>query len=1430
MKKTSEQFRKKAESNSARYYVKYTVGDIECRNTLNTFELTCLVNGNSDISLGNTCAASVSFSIYKPEISLENKEITIYEGIDTGEKIEYVQLGIFKITKQESDGEYTKYEGVDRMAAEMDMGYFSTLEYPSTDRAVLEEICTMTGIQMDSVLTDIHPIKERPEGYTYREMIGYLAALQGKNAVMNAAGNLELKWYTQTDYRLDGSKYYQGGATFSTGNNFVLGLLTCNAGGSSEKNILTSGSGATGITFSNPFMTQAVLDEIYQKIGGFTYRPMEVRFVGDFRIEPGDIITVHKDGVDYIVPVMQITHQCDGGLITTVKSIGQSDTANSRNTSGPATQKLKRFETELALVSHALVNKLDAETASLTYASIEQMKAVNAAVDNLKANALTVQKADLKYAAIERLDAADVRITALETGSADVGVLRTQMAELNTLMFGAASGGSLTTAFSNSVAALIGEAQIRSAMIKDLAADKINAGKINTNLVEMGSESGNLMISDNTILIKDGNKTARVQLGKDAAGDYSLYVWDAGKNLMFDARGLTEDGIQRAIIRDDMVSDNANISAGKLDIKSLFTEINGSSETIKSSRIYVDADKQTLDVAFKTVKTATEEAGAAAGQAVAGVQSLTDTVKSQGTQLSAVQGQISSKVWQQDITTAVDSLQIGGRNILTGTGDFTEDCWVHPGADRMSDKYNNLSVLSAPVSDTSSSLDACLWRNLLIEPDTFYTLSFYAKAEIPGMQIVSHLYPLAVATGYNKQGNTTTSSDGNIKTTVTDKWERYWITWRTREDISEDKTVIPVRLMKSVNTACIGKKVYVCGVKLEKGSKATDWSPAPEDTDASITALEGAATTLANQYTSLNQTLNSLSATVNSNTTAISKKADGSTVTSLQNTLTSLQADLTGFKSTVSSTYTTKTEFTGLQIGGRNYALNTGKTETFTFTDKTNGPNVVALGHQVNIGKDWKIGDTISVSLDVDFYNVTMADNGYIQLIGGGDITGHASGWFIDYMFLSGAHNGYTNTVHVQYQFKITENHLKNNYWNTRFRCDYCSAGTMTMRHFKVEHGNRFTDWSPAPEDVDAQIATVDSKFGDYATTAALNSAIDQTASSITQSVSATYAAKSSLNAYATTQSVNASLALKIDRTDTGQIVSMINASADEISLKANRFSLDSTYSKINRDGSVEFTKGIIGGFTLTEKLSATAGNVYINPGMEEINKIKNYMLGFVSLTKDEQKLYDINGDGVIDLVDVVAIKRIMLGVKEYSSYKNAVPSTVHLQIDPTHPQELIKLWGTNPWGRKLEQRIGINGIDATAVRAETVNAQELNLNGIPVIESGTVSNGLYIKFANGIMLCAMSKEFINIGVHIEWGCLYETQRLSMGDFPANFSGIPYVTAKVTNRRGTGSAAGFVEGPYDYNERFAGEIHICRPTEGNFDYIVDVIAVGFWKA
>lgn len=1130
MKNLSTAMTEIVKGNSARYYSKYVVDGKEHTETLNNFKFQNMINPNNEITIGNTCSSSVTFSIYMPTVSLENKEITIFEGVKVGTEIKYIQLGIFTVTKQTSDGEYTSYEAYDRMY-KADMPYFSDMAFPNTDKAILNEICGKLGISLATNIVTTHTISDKPQGYTYREIIGYMAMLQGCNAVINADGNLELRWYKDSGYVLDGHKYYQQGVTFTTSKDFIIEKLTCNntKSGDKETSTITSGSGATGLSFANPFMTQTILDEVYKKIGGFTFRPLTVKFVGDYRLEVGDIITVNKGGVDYKVPIMQITHECDGGLMDTITSIGQSDTENSNIASGPITKQMERYYANLLVVNKALINKLDVDTAKITYATITNLTAVKGDVDYLKVNNLTVDKANLLYASIERMEVVEGQIRNL-----NVDDLKAKVANINTLMFGSASGGSLTTEFSNSIVANIGDAQIKSAMIESIAADKITSGKIYTNLVEILSESGNLDIIDNTIQIKDDNKVARVQIGKDATNDYNIYVWDKSGNLMFDALGLTENGVKREIIRNDMIKEDANIAASKLDIESLFNVINeDGSHTLKSSKIYVDANKQTLDVAFKNMTT--------------NVTNLQNTVTTQGTQLTAVQGQISSKIWQQDITTVVNGLQIGGRNLLLNTaGNNSFEHWY-------TYKASNLVVVKDSERISGNALKFTSTGGGLFQRKG-------GKADGSGGTYVAGT--TVTISGYIKSnkakaGFTVSCEHGGDGTTkaVSTPLENTWYYFSFTMTPSKNWVTMTFYGWNGVD-------YYLGDLKLEYGEKATTWTPAPEDIDSSISTVEEKVTIVSNQYTSLNQSLTSLTATVNSNTTKISEKADGSTVTALQANMTALTADLSGFKTTVSQTYTSKTEFNNLQIGGRNLLLNT--------ADLTKWHKEASITVTKDSNDYFKISTTNTSSWWSAYWYISSDKSEQTYTLSGYNKKGTKTGHVVVRYYKSGANN-------ILLQKDVSEG-----YFTIKFTVP-SGAETITVylglsptasgdyTYFKLpklELGDKATDWSPAPEDTDE-------KFTEYSTTTQMNSAINQSANSVLTTVSSNYATK-------------ASLEVKIDK---DKLISEINASADIIALKSNRFVLDSTNAKIAADGTVNFVQGTIGGWNISStKLSGAAG------------------------------------------------------------------------------------------------------------------------------------------------------------------------------------------------------------------------------------------------
>lgn len=821
-----------------------------------------------------------------------------------------------------------------------------------------------------------------------------------------------------------------------------------------------------------------------------------------------------------------------------------------------------------------------------------QLNANTAKIGTLENTKLSSAEADIKYATIEKLDGVegkfeDFYAKDFESAVSKIEDLTVGVEKVNTIMFGSASGGSLTTEFSNSIVANIGDAQIKSAMIESIAADKITSGKIYTNLVEILSESGNLDIADNTIQIKDDNKVTRVQIGKDATNDYNIYVWDKSGNLMFDALGLTENGVKREIIRNDMIKEDANIAASKLDIESLFNVINeDGSHTLKSSKIYVDANKQTLDVAFKNMTT--------------NVTEIQKSVTTQGTQLTAVQGQISNKVWQQDITTAVNNLQIGGRNLLLNTaGNNSFEHWY-------AYKASNFVVVKDTERISGNALKFTSTGGGLFQrkggkadgsggtyvAGTTVTISGYIK---------SNKAKAVLAISCEGGGDGTTKS---VNTPLENVWYYFSFT------MTPSKNWVTMTFY-----GWNGVDYYLGDLKLEYGEKATTWTPAPEDIDSSISTVEEKVTIVSNQYTSLNQSLTSLTATVNSNTTKISEKADGSTVTALQANMTALTADLSGFKTTVSQTYTSKTEFNNLQIGGRNLLLNT--------ADLTKWHKEASITVTKDSNDYFKISTTNTSSWWSAYWYISSDKSEQTYTLSGYNKKGTKTGHVVVRYYKSGANN-------ILLQKDVSEG-----YFTIKFTVP-SGAETITVylglsptasgdyTYFKLpklELGDKATDWSPAPEDTDE-------KFTEYSTTTQMNSAINQSANSVLTTVSSNYATK-------------ASLEVKIDK---DKLISEINASADIITLKSNRFVLDSTNAKIAADGRVEFTGGTIGGWKI-DKHSLYSDYDKYRVYIQTVTGAEDWAFS-VQEKKEDGKYY---GNFIVDARGYVRINDGYLSTKNHS-------------------------------------------------------------------------------------------------------------------------------------------------------------------------------------
>ena len=187
-------------------------------------------------------------------------------------------------------------------------------------------------------------------------------------------------------------------------------------------------------------------------------------------------------------------------------------------------------------------------------------------------------------------------------------------------------------------------------------------------------------------------------------------------------------------------------------------------------------------------------------------------------------------------------------------------------------------------------------------------------------------------------------------------------------------------------------------------------------------------------------------------------------------------------------------DVTDIKIGGRNLALGTSCEYSTPFTDFNGKVNICIFNTKV-LTKGLSVGDTVIFKIVYRYNDIVPVKDKtvHIGLQGSGNVTNWGAGGFIGGNMLSGI-TGSNEGVYTN-QFVITEDHLKNEYWNVSIRHDYIQSGSVQYKLFKVEKGNIATDWTPAPEDVDSQIQSL------VKTTTETSSVVNKLNQSITNKV-----------------------------------------------------------------------------------------------------------------------------------------------------------------------------------------------------------------------------------------------------------------------------------------------------------------------------------------
>lgn len=321
------------------------------------------------------------------------------------------------------------------------------------------------------------------------------------------------------------------------------------------------------------------------------------------------------------------------------------------------------------------------------------------------------------------------------------------------------------------------------------------------------------------------------------------------------------------------------------------------------------------------------------------------------------------------------------------------------------------------------------------------------------------------------------------------------------------------------------------------------------------------------------------------------KFADYST-TSEMNSAIKVKAD--SITQEVSKTYTKQTDFNSLYIGGRNLALTTSNAYSSGYSNFSGIQNTCVFTANV-LTDGLNVGDTITVRILYKYTNIvpTAGQTALVWLQGQGNVTGWHSGAFPGSSSIAISGSG---EYEFLYTATINSDHLKNSYWDTMFRHDYVQSGTVQWKMYKVEKGNRHSEWSPAPEDTSAAITKVEQTAtgirADLSNTQGDVSSLQATASGLQKSISNAQGDINTMKSDATTMKTRISNAegdiTTLKSTASGLSTKITNTQGDINTLKSDAKTMKTRIS--NAEGDISTLRQTANGFQV--QLSKKADQV----------------------------------------------------------------------------------------------------------------------------------------------------------------------------------------------------------------------------------------------
>ena len=250
------------------------------------------------------------------------------------------------------------------------------------------------------------------------------------------------------------------------------------------------------------------------------------------------------------------------------------------------------------------------------------------------------------------------------------------------------------------------------------------------------------------------------------------------------------------------------------------TAAQSTADTAKANAAAAQTAANNAKTAADNAQTAANEAKAAADKAQEDVNKLAVRVTSAETKITQNSEQIALRATKTEVETYVNNIKVGGRNLLSDSTNL--NVWaVAAGLSYSKTEEGYLQIIAASGNENWASVglgsNYTLVENELSEGDEF-VISFTMRSPDATTPPLIYIKP---GMGYYSMNGT-----------LSEKWATVWYsgTWKDAETITPH-----------FGFSNLAGTFEIKNCKIEKGTKCTDWTPAPEEyytkseTDAAIT-------------------------------------------------------------------------------------------------------------------------------------------------------------------------------------------------------------------------------------------------------------------------------------------------------------------------------------------------------------------------------------------------------------------------------------------------------------------------------------------------------------------------------------------------------------------------------------------------------------------